>query len=439
MLKPSLLNIWAKAPAQSGAIFLAANINDWQPNTPNFQLHYDKTDGYYKLSLTPDFDELQFKLTKGSWDSEEVTRNGQSIDNRIWQRQDKDNTIFIHVENWKDSIQHITEALNHVSVSVWQDAFYMPQLNRHRRIWVYLPPNYTENVQNYPVLYMHDAQNVFGEADSPYQKWEVGRTLNQLFKETNWGCIVIGIEHGEAHRLGEYSPYPNPNHGGGEGAAYLNFIVETLKPQVDAHFRTLPDAQNTLMIGSSMGGLIAIYAALKHGDVFGKVAAFSPSLWWSDDIYAFAAANSYDFVHKMVLLGGEKESDEMLPDLLAMYNTLADNGYYEQKIHLDFYQDGTHTESFWGRELGKALRWLQSEQLPLMEEERAIDYDAKKKTIHIQLPFIKAELLNNYGKVIAKIDHSEGNTLRIQPHWKGLYAVKCFLHNQRIEVKKVML
>jgi predicted alpha/beta superfamily hydrolase len=433
------LAIWVKAQQETTAIYLAANINDWQPNAPNFQFQYDKTDGYYKLSLAQDFDELQFKLTKGTWDTEEVNRHGQSLTNRIWHRQSGKDTLFIHVENWKDRIQQVNEALNHVNVRVWQEAMWMPQLNRHRRIWVYLPPDYAESKQNYPVLYMHDAQNVFVAADSPYQKWEVGRTLNQLFKETNWGCIVIGIEHGEAHRLGEYSPFPNPNHGGGEGSAYLDFIVETLKPQVDAHFRTLPDAQNTIMIGSSMGGLISIYAALKHGGIFGKVAAFSPSLWWSDDIYALAASSSYNFVHKMVLLGGEKESDEMLPDLLALYNTLADNGYYEDKLHLDFYQDGTHTESFWGREFEKALRWLQSEQLPLMAEEKAIEYNEKEKTIHIQLPFIKAELLNNYGKVIAKIDNAEGNTLNIQPHWKGLYAVKCFLHNQRIEVKKVML
>ncbi len=432
------LDIWVKAPLGTTAIFLTADINDWQPDSPDFAFQYDKTDGYHKLLIKGDFDDLHFKLTKGSWDTEEVMRNGQLMDNRIWQRQRSKDKLFTQVENWKDRIQQVAEALNHVSVSVWQEAMYMPQLNRHRRIWVYLPPDYGQSERNYPVLYMHDAQNLFGEAASPYQKWEVGRTLNQLFEETNWGCIVIGIEHGEENRLNEYAPFKNPNHGGGEGAAYLDFIVETLKPQVDAHFRTLPDAQNTLMIGSSMGGLISIYAALKHGGVFGKVAAFSPSLWWSDDIYALAASSSYNYVHKMVLLGGEKESDEMLPDLFALYNTLADNGYYEHKIHLDFYQDGTHTESFWGRELGKALRWLQSEQLPLMEDEKAIDYNPKKKILQIQLPFIKAELLNNYGKVIAKIDNYDGNTLNIQPHWKGMYAVKCFLYNQRIEVKKVV-
>ena len=389
------LHIWVKAPPKTTAVYLAGDMNNWQSDAPDFAFQYDKTDGYFKLSLKGDFNDLQFKLTKGSWDTEEVQRNGQLRANRIWQRESGKDRFFIHVENWKDHIQEVTEALNHVAVKVWQDAFYMPQLNRHRRIWVYLPPDYAQSKRSYPVLYMHDAQNVFGEADSPYQKWEVGRTLNQLFEETNWGCIVIGIEHGEENRLNEYAPFKNPNHGGGEGAAYLNFIIETLKPQVDAHFRTLPDAPNTLMIGSSMGGLISIYAALKHGHVFGKVAAFSPSLWWSDDIYALAASSSYNFVHKMVLLGGEKESDEMLPDLFALYNTLADNGYFEHKIHLDFYQDGTHTESFWGRELGKALRWLQSEQLPLIEAEKAIIYDEKSKILQIQQPFIKAELVNN--------------------------------------------
>jgi predicted alpha/beta superfamily hydrolase len=416
-------------------IFLASSLNNWKPYDPNFQLNFEN--GYHKITLENFTESLEFKFTRGSWETEEVNEFGESIPNRILHKNDE--IVYLKIENWKDKFQEIQEEINNVDVSIWQENMFMPQLNRHRRIWVYLPPNYAQNKQKYPVLYMHDAQNLFGEADSPYQKWEVGRTLNKIFYETNWACILVGIEHGEENRLSEYSPFPNPNHGGGEGAEYLKFLVETLKPSVDKTFRTLPEAENTLMIGSSMGGLISIFAALKHGNVFGKVAAFSPSLWWSDDIFALAAANPYNFVHKMVLLGGEKESEEMLPDLLAMYYTLVDNGYFEEKIHLDFYQDGTHTESFWGREFEKAIRWLMSEKMPKMGEEAIIEIDENHQNLINLKPFQKAELVNPYGKVIYKIGNSEQNIIPIQTHWKGLYALKCFLPNQRIEVKKIIL
>lgn len=416
-------------------IFLASNLNNWQPNDPNFQLKYEN--GFHRITIENFPEELQFKFTRGSWETEEVNAFGELIPNRILHKSDE--IVYLKIENWKDKFQEIQKEINEVDVSIWQENMFMPQLNRERKIWVYLPPNYAKTKQKYPVLYMHDAQNLFGEADSPNQKWEVGRTLNKIFYETNWGCILIGIEHGEENRLAEYSPFPNPNHGGGEGAEYLKFLVEILKPQVDSHFRTLPEAENTLMIGSSMGGLISIFATLQHGNLFGKVAAFSPSLWWSDDIYALAASTPYNFVHKMVLLGGEKESEEMLPDLLAMYNTLADNGYFEEKIHLDFYQDGTHTESFWGREFEKAIRWLMSEKMPQIEEEQIVYFDKNNQNLRILKPFQKVELVNPYGKVIYKMDNSEQNVIPIQPHWKGLHALKCFLQNQRIEVKKIIL
>jgi predicted alpha/beta superfamily hydrolase len=426
--------IWV-SDATKEPVFLACNLNNWQPNDPNFQLNFEN--GYHKITLENFPETLEFKFTRGSWEKEEVNEFGESIPNRILNKNDEN--VYLKIENWKDKFQEIQDKINEVDVSIWQENMFIPQLNRHRRIWVYLPPKYAENKEKYPVLYMHDAQNVFGEADSPYQKWEVGRTLNKIFYETNWGCILVGIEHGEENRLAEYSPFPNPNHGGGEGAEYLNFLIETLKPAVDKTFRTLPEAENTLMVGSSMGGLISIFAALQHGNIFGKVAAFSPSLWWSDDIFALAAVNPYNFVHKMVLLGGEKESEEMLPDLLAMYYTLVDNGYFEKKIHLDFYQDGTHTESFWGREFEKAIKWLVSEKMPQMQEEKIVEFDKKHQNIRFLKAFQKAELVNPYGKVIYKIENSEQNIIPVQAHWKGLYALKCFLPNLKIEVKKIIL
>ena len=309
-----------------GPVFLSSTLNDWQPADSQYELKPDPTTGLLTTMIPNPTGDIAYKFTRGSWATEEVTEAGNPIANRIWRFAADSPVVYAEIAGWRDDGH---QSANVPSVRVWHEALWMPQLNRHRRIWVYSPPDYDQSLRTYPILYMHDAQHLFGDQAT---SWQVARTLNTLFARTNWGCLVIGMEHGDAHRLAEYAPIPNPQHGGGDGTAYLAFLTDTLKPLVDDTFRTQPDAASTAMIGSSMGGLISVYAALRHGDVFGKVAAFSPSLWWSDDVYAVAAAAPYNFVHKLVLLAGAQESTDMLPDVLALYYTLVDNGYYEEKI-----------------------------------------------------------------------------------------------------------
>ncbi len=418
-----------------GPVYLTGNINDWQPNDERFRLLPDPVSGLLTTLIPNPSAEVAYKFTRGSWATEEVNAAGQPVANRIWQVEKDCQVVYAEITGWRDNEPVSVQA----SVRIWHEALWMPQLNRSRRIWVYVPPDYDHSDRIYPVVYMHDAQNLFVHESAQTRNWGVARTLNRLFTKTNWGCIVVGIEHGDENRLAEYSPVTNPTHGGGEGSAYLAFLTDTLKPLVDAAFRTRPDAANTAMIGSSMGGLISVYAALRHGDVFGKVAAFSPSLWWSDDVYTLAAAAPYNFVHKLVLLAGAQESEEMLPDVLAMYYTLVDNGYFEDKIHLDFYQDGTHTEWFWGRELERAVRWLFSDDIPPMHDDPVAIFDEARREIRLLKPVLKAELRNSYGKVIYSLDGWQGDRIPLKCHWYGLFALQCLLPNQRIELKKAML
>lgn len=416
-------------------VFLAGNVNNWQPADERFRLRAGDESGRLSLIINDLPGELQLKFTRGSWAMEEVNQAGQPVPNRIWRAATDGPTLETTVGGWRDDWQQAESSL----VRVWHDAMWIPQLNRHRRIWVCVPPDYEQTSRSYPVIYMHDAQNLFGGQSTQNATWRVSHTLNRLFDCTGWGCIVIGIEHGDMNRLSEYSVMPNPAYGGGEGGAYLAFLTETLKPLVDATFRTRPEAEHTAMIGSSMGGLISVYAALLHGDVFGKVAAFSPSLWWSDDVYALAAAAPYNFVHKLVLLAGAQESHEMLPDVLAMYYTLIDNGYFEEKIQLDFYQDGTHSEWFWGRELERAIHWLFSDELPTIPDTPVAIVDEEQGEIRLLKPFIHANLLNSYGKIINRLRGSDGDRMAIKPHWHGLFALQCLLPDQRIELKKIVL
>ncbi len=166
---------------------------------------------------------------------------------------------------------------------------FSPQLGNHRDILVYLPPSYSRSrKRRYPVLYMHDGQNLFDETTSFVGEWHVDETMERLAGERGLEIIVVGIPNTGEARMAEYSPFPDPNFGGGQGEAYLDFLVDTVKPMVDKSFRTRPDRAHTGIAGSSMGGLISFYAFFARASVFGKAAAFSPSLMFGwRSLFAF--------------------------------------------------------------------------------------------------------------------------------------------------------
>jgi predicted alpha/beta superfamily hydrolase len=422
------------------SIYLVSSVNNWNVKDKKYQLKQDKKDGFYKIAIEDCPAEIEFKFTRGSWDTEETNANNETIPNRFWQEKDGQLFYICNIEGWKD-IQVQESISDKINVQLWQQDFFMPQLNRHRNIWVYLPPNYNQK-KKYPVIYLHDAQNVFEATQvNGYGKWQAGAALNKLFETTGWACIAVAIEHGNEHRLSEYSPWATVENGGGEGKAYMQFITDTLKPAIDEAFNTLPEAQNTAIMGSSMGGLISMYAALAHADVFGKVGVFSPSFWWSDDLYELAANQPFNNKQKLVLLAGGKESHAMVPDVLAMYNTLIDNDYFENKIMLDFYEWGQHTESFWALEFDKALRFLFEEEmnLPVTKAEQLVKLNSKKCELNINIDYEKFELLNSYGKIILQKDKAVGNTIALKLHWKGTYIYKCYLDGGKIITKKIGL
>ena len=153
------------------------------------------------------------------------------------------------------------------------EAFPAPELGGTRRLWLYLPPGYDTSDRRYPVLYMHDGQNLFDVATSFAGEWEVDESLDALVREGRLpGLIVVGIDNAGDARLDEYSPWRDRQLGkGGRGDAYAAFLIRTLKPHVDRTWRTLPDAAHTGIAGSSMGGLISLYAGLRHPEVFGRI------------------------------------------------------------------------------------------------------------------------------------------------------------------------
>ena len=231
---------------------------------------------------------------------------------------------------------------------------FSPELSVEKKIWVYLPNGYENSDKKYPVVYMHDAQNLFDVKTSFVGEWQVDETLNKM----NAQIIVIGIEHGNDKRIDELTPYKNEKYGGGNGENYVNFIIKTVKPKVDSLYRTKSKAKNTAIFGSSLGGLISFYAVMKHPKVFGKAGIFSPSFWFSDEIYSLME-NTLKTKAQIYFLAGDKESETMVSDLKKMETLLDRNRCYCLKLNKTvIVKDGEHNEKLWKENFEDAIKWL---------------------------------------------------------------------------------
>ncbi len=242
------------------------------------------------------------------------------------------------------------------NVQVLEDALTIPGLERKRTIRIYLPPSYGQGEQAYPVLYMHDAQNLFDDATSYAGEWGIDETLNQLATTNGLELIVVGIDNGGEKRMQELSPWRHPDFGEPEGGQYVDFIVHNLKPYIDANYRTLADSGNTAIAGSSMGGLISHYAIHKYPGIFGKAGIFSPSYWFSEDVFSFTKNNPLPNGHKLYLVVGAQEGHGMVPTLETMVQQLHKQGHQPLLSKVD--GEGGHNEASWRRQFPEAVKWL---------------------------------------------------------------------------------
>ena len=238
------------------------------------------------------------------------------------------------------------------------ETFFMdaPQLQTEKNIWVYLPKSYENSEKAYSVIYMHDAQNLFDVKTSYVGEWEVDEYLDSISENK---AIVIGIEHGNEKRIDELTPYKNEKYGGRKGDAYLDFIINTLKPHVDSTYRTLTDAKHTTIFGSSLGGLISFYAIIKHPETFGNAGVFSPSFWINPEIYSLVEKSKIPKTSRFYFAIGTKEGDEdMVPDQKRMVALLKSKGVADDHIISKIVQGGKHSETFWSDYFPEAYQWL---------------------------------------------------------------------------------
>lgn len=335
------------------SFYVAGSFNGWNPGVENFR--FLKKDGRLTLDIKLNSgDVAEFKITRGSWQKCEADASGAAVSNRVV-RFHQDTIIQISIEGWADDAavqqQVSTRSAN---VLVMDTAFLIPQLNRTRRIWVYLPADYHQSHKRYPVLYMHDGQNLFDKLTAPYGEWGVDEFLDSVVDPRK--CIIVGVDHGGNTRLTEYNPWDS-RFGKGEGEAYVNFLVYSLKPHIDSAFRTKPGRKYTSVAGSSMGGLISYYAAVKHPDVFGSAGVFSPAFWIAPSLQQFTDTATVKKSTAFYFVCGDMESKEMVGDMKQIASKVKSKG--SKNVYTKVVIGGRHNEKMWQQEIPGFYKWLQ--------------------------------------------------------------------------------
>lgn len=243
------------------------------------------------------------------------------------------------------------------------ERFHSRFLEHDRTVIVYLPPGYdADDVVRYPVLYLHDGQNVFDRATSIGEEWQVDETAQELITAGRIEpLIVVGIYNTGAHRIDEYTPTPRPDQGGGGLADdYGRMLVTELKPFIDATYNTLPSARSTAMGGSSLGGLLTLHLGLRYPTAFGQLAVLSPSVWW-DERVILREVN--DLPHalpvRIWLDSGTAEGEEVIADARALRDALLAKGWTlgETLAYLEAEGAG-HDERSWGARVSAVLAFL---------------------------------------------------------------------------------
>ncbi len=246
------------------------------------------------------------------------------------------------------------------SIELVSESFDLPQLDRQRRVYVLLPSDYhIARDKRYRVLYLQDAQNLFGEP-GPYGKWDVDQHMASLFMEDAGDFIIVAVDHGEEKRIDEYSPYYHRDFGKGQGKLYAEFVIDTLKPHIDKHYRTRPEREYNAIGGSSMGGLISAYIGIVYPEAFSRLMIFSPSFWYSDEIYFDAFKYDYTLPMRIFIYGGAKESETMTSHIQRFRDSL---GQGQHREDLNTYKivinpEGEHNESYWSQIFPDAVKWL---------------------------------------------------------------------------------
>ncbi|MFC1477820.1 alpha/beta hydrolase-fold protein [candidate division KSB1 bacterium] len=343
------------SPGETDTVYIAGNtvrLGRWNPGevvlqrTPN---------GYHEIFITEENGtRLEYKVTRGTWDREAVSAEGVIPPNSRL-TVDKDTVITIHVENWKDFVRKTDGGITG-DVRYHRD-FAATKLGNTRNITVLLPGSYSSDTRKrYPVLYMHDGQNCFDPSTSFLGiDWQADETVDSLTAQGVIGEILVVAVSNTSGRMREYADTP-------EGRHYMDFLINDLKPFIDSRYRTLPDRNNTAVMGSSMGGLISFLCIAYHPEIFGKAACLSTTLSLRNDSLFDLAQQCNPALHPARIYfdaGDEAKRESYKNSFNRLETILTANGFQKgTDIQFQLFEGHDHSERSWARRLHIPLIFL---------------------------------------------------------------------------------
>ncbi|MFT7350674.1 MAG: putative alpha/beta superfamily hydrolase [Flavobacterium sp.] len=357
IVEPNLNIVLTTDEDDERSVFISGNFNNWQTKDTNYEMERVGV-GLYHFVFPSNFnypENLLYKFTRGDWSEVEIDKLGNRTENHSTKKHNgiQKEHVYKWRKNWLPFKPNFLPIVKLIS-----EEFEIPQLNKKRRIWALLPHDYESSSEDYPVLYLQDAQNLFNE-NAQYGNWEIDKKI-AVMSEYNIGkIIVIAVEHADKERISEYN-VGNTILGNGQGKSYIRFVTETLKPFVDSNFRTKSDRENTGIGGSSMGALVSIFGGIMYPEIFGKLMIFSPSLWVVPKIKLSFLDLHEPQDTRIYLYAGGDESETMLAHVKKFQKRLLNkNGFADKmNVHLSINKDGKHSEIYWSDEFPKAMEWL---------------------------------------------------------------------------------
>lgn len=324
---------------------------------------------------------IEYKCTLGTWERVEKDAKGNEIANRtLTIKADKDDEpieIEIEVGSWakpeapKPVPKSNTNSKSTITGTLKTHAAFASRLlNNARAIYVWLPPDYdAEPSRRYPVAYFQDGQNVFDDATAAAGEWRADETADRLIREKKIPPVILVGVANTPDRMSEYTPAKDEHYkDGGKGPLYARFLIEELKPFIDKTYRTKPGPESTAVIGSSLGGLVAMETTIDHPDAFGLCGAVSPVVWWGDsrliaDVKAHPAAARLG--RFWIDMGTREETRQnqgrgpAVDCVKKLAQALEESGLKaERDFHLEIVEGAGHNEAAWAARLDRILVYL---------------------------------------------------------------------------------
>lgn len=341
----------------SAAVYIAGNhpaLGGWHPGKVALQ---EKSAGVWERDIRfPQNITLAFKFTLGKWENEALSESMTvPPDHQLDLK--NDTTFTVVIPNWRDSEDYRREAAGQITGTVHYHRDMQGEGLLPRDVLVWLPPGYADAPeQRYPVIYMHDGQNIvdpntsFGGVD-----WQVDEMADSLIDAGEITPVIFVGAYNTGHRSLEYSDTTL-------GHAYMNFLVNHLKPMIDSTYRTLPGREHTATMGSSMGGLISFLLVWYHPDVFSQAGCLSPAFIYKYHD-AVAMVENYQGADKNIRIymdnGGKDLEAELQPGCDDMLGALKAIGFEEGKnLHWFLDPDAAHTEAAWAARVWRPLKFM---------------------------------------------------------------------------------